>query len=862
MNPREFCRERDFPTAILLAYAFEPLFFERIALRDLWSGGTGDVLVLADARQIEAAKERREGQMYHLGRRYQLVPAQVSGSFHPKIILRLGQDGGLIWLASGNLTFGGWGGNRELDCAWRFGPGQTDAGQWIGTLLQRIASWMPGGLSHDVVGRVRELPWIGRLAEPVRAEALPLITSAGSSSLAGQIGERWAGRQFDEILILTGSTDEDGAFLQWAHNMFGVERVRVLVDRGRVSFLADAIRRLPMKVSVLSLPSGKPLHAKFYWFTGRDGSAAIMGSANCSRAAWLLPPDSGGNIEAVTTYDAASWEEFSAILSLFDDETLRPVPLGVTPSKSNERPHREATIFGVSEVCWNGVTGEILVTFRLPVPGGAQVWIEIEQQRIALSSSDGSDRVWSTEVADFPSANETMFVVVNMAALNGTTVRIHTWVNDLPELRHSSRGRHIAGTLRDLGRPQNTGDRQRILAELHRISAALLFDPIAFTDPFVRRRSKDEAEGETRKAPLSPVDPDKLIRSITELPSSSSGGSQSIRGTSIGLIGVMRALFEVNDPAEGQNESDKAEEPEENEGEVDPRPPGKSKKGRTQKEKVKDPPPEKHKQQLARNVEDYLGKFRTAEFAARCTATQLVQAAAFPLAVALFGCRGKWVEKDHAQTWAVRLFDVLFRPSGELGVGILEAVHNKYREGGKDEEFRHIVGDGTLWLALLSTLAFLPWSGVNGGLRKALALRSLFEAKGLLDSAETGRMRTLVARLEEQQARALIEVAPSTVGVLGRLEDALKERWSSLLEVQTKQQPCHRANDLLWREGVGWAEVLKETPWSANVGAYLHAKAAVTTLGKGWYVNVSRSGETDAELSAFLSAVQGCGTRR
>jgi hypothetical protein len=100
MNPREFCRERDYPTAILLTYAFEPLFFERVALRELWSGGTGDVLVLADARQIEAAKERREGQLYYLGRRYQLIPALVSGSFHPKLILRLGQEGGLIWLAS------------------------------------------------------------------------------------------------------------------------------------------------------------------------------------------------------------------------------------------------------------------------------------------------------------------------------------------------------------------------------------------------------------------------------------------------------------------------------------------------------------------------------------------------------------------------------------------------------------------------------------------------------------------------------------------------------------------------------------------------------------------------------------------
>jgi hypothetical protein len=204
----------------------------------------------------------------------------------------------------------------------------------------------------------------------------------------------------------------------------------------------------------------------------------------------------------------------------------------------------------------------------------------------------------------------------------------------------------------------------------------------------------------------------------------------------------------------------------------------------------------------------------------------------------------------------VKLVDALFRPSSGLGVGLLEAVRNRYLKEGKDEEFRQIVGDGTLWLALLSTLALLPWSGINGGLRKALALQSLFESRDLLASAQGGRMQTLVARLEEQQARGLMEVAPSIVGTLGRLENALKERWTSLLEIQAEGQLCHYSNDLLWREGVGWAEVLKDTPCSANVAAYLHAKAAVTTLGEGWYVNVSRAGETDPEISAFLSAVQ------
>jgi hypothetical protein len=199
---------------------------------------------------------------------------------------------------------------------------------------------------------------------------------------------------------------------------------------------------------------------------------------------------------------------------------------------------------------------------------------------------------------------------------------------------------------------------------------------------------------------------------------------------------------------------------------------------------------------------------------------------------------------------------------GELRDGLLETVRSRYREAEKEEEFQHIVGDGTLWLALLSTLALLPWSGVNGGFRKALALRSLFDARDLLASAETGRMRNLVARLEEQQARAAIEVAPSVVGMLETLEATLRDRWARLLEVQEQRRTGHDPNDLLWREGVGWAEALEEAPWPANIKAYLHATAAATTLGRGWYVNLSKAAGPQGELSGLLSAIQACGQRQ
>ena len=93
MDPREFCRERGFPRALLLTYAFDPLFFERIVLRDLWHGGTGEMLVVADERPVAEELPRWRGEVRELGRRYHLASVAGAGAFHPKLILRVSKGG-------------------------------------------------------------------------------------------------------------------------------------------------------------------------------------------------------------------------------------------------------------------------------------------------------------------------------------------------------------------------------------------------------------------------------------------------------------------------------------------------------------------------------------------------------------------------------------------------------------------------------------------------------------------------------------------------------------------------------------------------------------------------------------------------
>lgn len=292
MNPRLFCRERAFHKALLLTYSFDPVFFEQIVLPDLWAGRASDILVIGDKNQVHSSTQSVMAQLWHLGKRYLLAGAEHTGSFHPKVLLRLGAKDGAVMIGSGNLTSCGWGGNRELGCAWKLGPGHADSGSWLHPFLDEVISWCASDLEKDAVRRMKDVPWLGMESGHSPSPA-PVLHSSGGRALAPALAQRWAGRQFSEVCIFTGSTDESGAFLRWAHRTFGIKRAVIALTPSLASFSLDKLSDLPIELRLIAAPPATRIHAKSYFFDGPEGAAALMGSPNCSAAAWLLPPDQG-----------------------------------------------------------------------------------------------------------------------------------------------------------------------------------------------------------------------------------------------------------------------------------------------------------------------------------------------------------------------------------------------------------------------------------------------------------------------------------------------------------------------------------------------------------------------------------------
>jgi hypothetical protein len=708
-------------------------------------------------------------------------------------------------------------------------------------LLDRLSAHVLDSSEGNLLAGAAEVAWLTRVSEVQNRG--PLLLSGVGSPLADQLAERWSGRRFDQASIVTGSSDEDGEVLLWLNKTFGVTHFRLLVDPTMVRFNPERLAALPFEVDVLSLRQPRCVHAKLYWFDGPTGSSAVMGSANCSKAAWLLNGDRGGNVELVTVYDDAPPETFGFLLEQFSEDNARSVTLAVTTH--SDRPSRKTNScrYRVKRITWESSTGELKIEFVGTPPETAKVLLTYDDQDLECRPGPTQDS-WSSSTMNLFTTWTSPFaeVAITSADLDFTQKQLH-WIDDLSQLRHAAGGWRIPATLRGLGRPATPSEQRQIVNDLHRIGAAILTDMSLFSDPFSSSSLADQGDDPPveEQAASGPVDPEELIRSVKDLNEEMQNGVTrgDLRGVS--LTGVLRAFFNLGDDVSFDEPSDEGDE--EETASLTPQHSSQKKGSR------KTDTTASSKKRLQKQVHEFLEELRQPRFADSCSATQMVHAATYPLSISFIGLTRNWLEPKMAEHWVTRVFDILFTESiSKPSVGLLELVKLRYTNSGNKEVFTRTVGDGSLWAAMLLSLWKLPWSDPESRFGRLLALRSAFRSKDLLASTDPGKLRVLVETVEWRQAfESVSRTAPLVIENLDSLESELEATWSSRISKQNRRQVKHSRGNLLWREGVGWAVASGKT-LDGKTPVYLHAKASDIVVRADYYLNVTRLPELESTV--------------
>lgn len=314
--------EKDVTNCIVLTHNIDFVFLQSVVLSELRKCGRPSLTVFADIHCAADTFSHQCPVLNSLGVRYRVVPVLMKPGFrfHPKAVLLSGLERGVLFVGSGNLTFGGWRENAEV---------------WV-----RFESSVDGGAPFAAFSRyLRQILASVPLQEVIEAEiaeAFDTKTRAWAADVEGQAGligrVNSGGRLVDRIGAGIGSApvdllticspyfDEAGAAARELINRIRPRRTEVILQEAHsgltkraAASLGENIRLMPVLFRKDEPPVSdreRFIHAKFYACHQRDRVIVYAGSANCSRAA-LTSRGGSGNAEllAIQSMSADEFQE-------------------------------------------------------------------------------------------------------------------------------------------------------------------------------------------------------------------------------------------------------------------------------------------------------------------------------------------------------------------------------------------------------------------------------------------------------------------------------------------------------------------------------------------------------------------------
>ena len=291
----EILGSRPWKRALFTTYALSLSFFETAVLPALRSAGAvelDEIWVIADVSGYRGSLMERHSR--GVGQDYRLVPAALpNGVFHPKCTYLSGDDGDLLLVGSGNLTFGGYGRNLEvlevLDP--QSSPGAfLDFADFLGAIEARRDLRIPqGGWTGTFAGLARSAA-AGSAAGTREDE--PRLVHSLLRPIAVQLGERAAElAPIKRLTVLSPFHDPDGKAVVELARRVGSPAVRIGLPANKGELSSFPFGKKPPKGERWSAARPqtthvtRKLHAKWFEIEGQRGSLTITGSVNATSKA-------------------------------------------------------------------------------------------------------------------------------------------------------------------------------------------------------------------------------------------------------------------------------------------------------------------------------------------------------------------------------------------------------------------------------------------------------------------------------------------------------------------------------------------------------------------------------------------------
>lgn len=295
-------------------------WFEALLLRQLNNNGVKILVIFADENQLSQELSAQTENLYRAGRTYQLQGVKSSQSFHPKIILLVGEKKARLYVGSGNLSKGGLQYNLEIFERWDYEPSDPQVPAeflFIRDYFYDIAENQIDFCSTTLKTTLDRIFSSPVFTQPFDTSTPPCLL-ASPSALIDHVPTQ---EQCDKLRIVSPYFDEQGHFVTALAKRFSATTFQVITDIRKTNLTPAGARNIQRSGGeVLTLDTNKhsrSLHAKVYSAHGKDWSWGAAGSANASIAAWHAH-----NAEMISAKEGAAT---AAIDNLIDELETRPL---------------------------------------------------------------------------------------------------------------------------------------------------------------------------------------------------------------------------------------------------------------------------------------------------------------------------------------------------------------------------------------------------------------------------------------------------------------------------------------------------------------------------------------------------------
>ena len=305
---------------VVLTHNIDFIFLQTVFLSALKRCGHPSLTVYADEQCARQSYKYQSSLLTGLGKRFRVVPVSMNPGyrFHPKAIFLAGDDRAVLFVGSGNLTFGGLRENAEI---WnRFDTQNNDFGVIASfkKYLTEVTNRVP--FKESVQSELMELfdaqsfDWVNQLSE-----LSGLIGRVGeANSLMSQMQSVLGESPISKITVSVPYFDPEAKALGIIAERYPDAIIEVFIQSRKSTLFSEAEKNLASNIKLKSIVFADPedkegrldrfIHGKYFAFHHGNHVDVFAGSANCSIAA-LVKGGSEGNAELMV-HRKMNQEEF------------------------------------------------------------------------------------------------------------------------------------------------------------------------------------------------------------------------------------------------------------------------------------------------------------------------------------------------------------------------------------------------------------------------------------------------------------------------------------------------------------------------------------------------------------------------